>query len=55
VRSRIEFEPSFRECENLPGKILKMAKKLQKKSDSNKDGGKLLSELRAEILARIKR
>ena len=32
-----------------------MAKKLQKKSDQNKDGGKILSELRAEILARIKR
>ena len=56
VRDRIEYEPSFRECGNLPGKILNMAKKLQKKSDANKDGeGKLFSELRLETLERIKR
>ena len=56
VRNRIEYEPSFKECENLPGKILNMAKKLQKQSAANKDGGgKLLSELRLATLERIKR
>ena len=56
VRDRIEHEPSFRECGNLPGKILNMAKKLQKKSSENKgEEGKLFSDLRLETLERIKR
>ncbi len=46
VCQRIKFEPSFKECEKLPGKILEMAKQLRIKSDLNKEGGIRLSELR---------